>query len=300
MGANLVRARDQERQFLLSVSHELRTPLTSIRGYADAVLDGATDDPDGGGHGHQRRGPPTRAPGPGPARPGPPGRRPFLPRPPDGRLSDVVRAGGRRLPAPGRGARAGADRRPRIGCAPVGGGRRRPAGPGGGQPGRERLLLRRPPGGGRGGHGRVGARRLGGRRRARDPPRPAGRVFERHFTSDRVQREAKGVRVWAWPSCPSWPRPWGPPCGPSRRSPTVRAPGWWCGCSHPAVRPPHPRARSGARPRDRSGARPRDRSGGRRGPRRGPGPGNSPRHRRPASQGSDHQHGQEIRWMTSC
>jgi two-component system sensor histidine kinase BaeS len=44
MGANLVRARDQERQFLLSVSHELRTPLTSIRGYADAVVDGATDD----------------------------------------------------------------------------------------------------------------------------------------------------------------------------------------------------------------------------------------------------------------
>jgi two-component system, OmpR family, sensor kinase len=45
MGASLARARDQERQFLLSVSHELRTPLTSIRGYADAVLDGATDDP---------------------------------------------------------------------------------------------------------------------------------------------------------------------------------------------------------------------------------------------------------------
>jgi two-component system sensor histidine kinase BaeS len=45
MGANLVRARDQERQFLLSISHELRTPLTSIRGYADAVIDGATDDP---------------------------------------------------------------------------------------------------------------------------------------------------------------------------------------------------------------------------------------------------------------
>jgi signal transduction histidine kinase len=45
MGASLARARGQERQFLLSVSHELRTPLTSIRGYADAVLDGATDDP---------------------------------------------------------------------------------------------------------------------------------------------------------------------------------------------------------------------------------------------------------------
>ena len=29
----------------MSVSHELRTPLTSIRGYAEAVLDGATDDP---------------------------------------------------------------------------------------------------------------------------------------------------------------------------------------------------------------------------------------------------------------
>ncbi|MGA2837283.1 MAG: HAMP domain-containing sensor histidine kinase [Acidimicrobiales bacterium] len=45
MGVNLVRARDQERQFLMSISHELRTPLTSIRGYADAVIDGATDDP---------------------------------------------------------------------------------------------------------------------------------------------------------------------------------------------------------------------------------------------------------------
>ncbi len=47
MGANLVRARDQERQFILSVSHELRTPLTSIRGYADAIIDGATHDPPG-------------------------------------------------------------------------------------------------------------------------------------------------------------------------------------------------------------------------------------------------------------
>ena len=45
MGATLQRAREQERQFLLSVSHELRTPLTSIRGYADAIVDGATDQP---------------------------------------------------------------------------------------------------------------------------------------------------------------------------------------------------------------------------------------------------------------
>jgi len=45
MGDNLVRARDQERQFLMSVSHELRTPLTSIRGYSEAVVDGAVEDP---------------------------------------------------------------------------------------------------------------------------------------------------------------------------------------------------------------------------------------------------------------
>ena len=44
MGGALARARDQERQFLLSVSHELRTPLTSIRGYAEAVLDGTLED----------------------------------------------------------------------------------------------------------------------------------------------------------------------------------------------------------------------------------------------------------------
>ncbi len=46
MGANLTHAREQERQFLLSVSHELRTPLTSIRGYADAIVDGTAEEPD--------------------------------------------------------------------------------------------------------------------------------------------------------------------------------------------------------------------------------------------------------------
>ncbi|MGO9028044.1 MAG: ATP-binding protein [Acidimicrobiales bacterium] len=45
MGSALGRAREQERQFLLSVSHELRTPLTSIRGYAEAIVDGAAPDP---------------------------------------------------------------------------------------------------------------------------------------------------------------------------------------------------------------------------------------------------------------
>jgi two-component system sensor histidine kinase BaeS len=44
LGENLSRARGLEREFLLSVSHELRTPLTSIRGYADAIAEGATDD----------------------------------------------------------------------------------------------------------------------------------------------------------------------------------------------------------------------------------------------------------------
>jgi len=44
MAESLERARGLERQFLLSVSHELRTPLTSIRGYADALHEGMTDD----------------------------------------------------------------------------------------------------------------------------------------------------------------------------------------------------------------------------------------------------------------
>jgi signal transduction histidine kinase len=45
MAESLQRARDQERQFLLSVSHDLRTPLTSIRGYAEALADGTVEDP---------------------------------------------------------------------------------------------------------------------------------------------------------------------------------------------------------------------------------------------------------------
>jgi two-component system sensor histidine kinase BaeS len=44
MGDSLSRSQNLERQFLLSVSHELRTPLTSIIGYADAIADGATED----------------------------------------------------------------------------------------------------------------------------------------------------------------------------------------------------------------------------------------------------------------
>jgi signal transduction histidine kinase len=42
MAARLEEAKQAEQQFLQSVSHELRTPLTSIRGFAEAIEDGAT------------------------------------------------------------------------------------------------------------------------------------------------------------------------------------------------------------------------------------------------------------------
>jgi two-component system sensor histidine kinase BaeS len=41
MATQLSQAREAERNFLLSVSHELKTPLTAIRGYAEALRDGA-------------------------------------------------------------------------------------------------------------------------------------------------------------------------------------------------------------------------------------------------------------------
>jgi two-component system OmpR family sensor kinase len=48
MSAELTRARESQRRFLESVSHELKTPLTSIRGYAEAVHDGAVTPAEGG------------------------------------------------------------------------------------------------------------------------------------------------------------------------------------------------------------------------------------------------------------
>ncbi len=45
MAADLERSRAAEQQFLLSITHDLRTPLTSISGYAEALRDGAVDDP---------------------------------------------------------------------------------------------------------------------------------------------------------------------------------------------------------------------------------------------------------------
>jgi two-component system sensor histidine kinase BaeS len=43
LAVQLQKAQEAERNFLLSVSHELKTPLTAIRGYAEAVEDGAID-----------------------------------------------------------------------------------------------------------------------------------------------------------------------------------------------------------------------------------------------------------------
>jgi signal transduction histidine kinase len=43
LATQLANAREVERNFLLSVSHELKTPLTAIRGYAEALQDGAIE-----------------------------------------------------------------------------------------------------------------------------------------------------------------------------------------------------------------------------------------------------------------
>jgi two-component system sensor histidine kinase BaeS len=47
MAAQLARAREVEQAFLLSVSHELKTPLTAIKGYAEALEEGAVDPHEG-------------------------------------------------------------------------------------------------------------------------------------------------------------------------------------------------------------------------------------------------------------
>ncbi len=47
MAAALEAARRREREFLASASHELKTPLTSIRGFAQALVEGEVTDPEG-------------------------------------------------------------------------------------------------------------------------------------------------------------------------------------------------------------------------------------------------------------
>src|SRR5437588_10456777 len=44
MASALAESQRREREFLASVSHELRTPITAIRGYAEAIEDGAVKD----------------------------------------------------------------------------------------------------------------------------------------------------------------------------------------------------------------------------------------------------------------
>ncbi|MDX6276708.1 MAG: two-component system, OmpR family, sensor kinase, partial [Nocardioidaceae bacterium] len=39
----LIASEGRQREFLLSISHEIRTPLTALRGYAEALADGAID-----------------------------------------------------------------------------------------------------------------------------------------------------------------------------------------------------------------------------------------------------------------
>ena len=46
MAQSLEDGRTRERHLLLAVSHDLRTPLTSIRGFAEAIKDGAIEDDD--------------------------------------------------------------------------------------------------------------------------------------------------------------------------------------------------------------------------------------------------------------
>jgi two-component system OmpR family sensor kinase len=48
LSAELSRAQDAERAFLLSVSHELKTPLTAIRGHAEALTDGVLGEREAG------------------------------------------------------------------------------------------------------------------------------------------------------------------------------------------------------------------------------------------------------------
>ena len=208
------RSRGLEQQFLLSVSHDLRTPLTSIQGYAEAIADGAAPD--------------------------------------DRAAAGVILAESRRLErlvrdlldlaklearqfsldlVPGRPRRAGRATRPTAsgreveaaGLAPAarrrsGGPVRRrrptrPAGPGRGQPGRERPEVRR---------------RLdhaGGRSPTRTAPRievaDDGPGHRRRRTCPTCSSAStwpatsrcarRSGRASAWPSSASWSTPWAAP-----------------------------------------------------------------------------------------
>jgi len=50
MAVQVAQSRQTMRDFVANVSHELKTPLTSIRGFAEAILDGAAGDEEGQRH----------------------------------------------------------------------------------------------------------------------------------------------------------------------------------------------------------------------------------------------------------
>ncbi len=105
LSEQLARAREAERSFLLSVSHELKTPLTAIRGWAEALREGAVTARGRRGD-DRRRGRPARAARRRPAR-----SRPAEPhRLRDHELGHRPRRGRRRHRSPLRAARGGVRR----------------------------------------------------------------------------------------------------------------------------------------------------------------------------------------------
>ena len=176
MSAELSRARESQRGFLESVSHELKTPLTSIRGYAEALEEGAVSPTDGGRVIAAEAGT-AGAAGLRPARPGPVRPRglrgpPRAGRPRGGRPQP---RSGATFPAPASSASRSRPRALTTARRLLGGRRRGPPAAGDLEPDRERAA----PDPGRGlGHGDRGGRPD---RRARHRPRtgrrgPAARV----------------------------------------------------------------------------------------------------------------------------
>ena len=239
MAQSLEDGRARERHLLLAVSHDLRTPLTSIRGFAEAIQDGAIED--------------------------------------SGQAADVIIAESRRLerlvgrparpdqargapdvdlPAPDRRRRGG---RHDGGGVPAGGGQERAADrAAGARPGRGVRAVRRP----RAPRWSADPDRLAQllanllenaitfarttvtvalARRTTRPERASSRSTTTGPASRRATwsgcssastgptggRTARWARGSGWPSWPSWRRPWAARCAPSRRStPTAGRASW--------------------------------------------------------------------------
>ena len=237
MAQSLEDGRARERHLLLAVSHDLRTPLTSIRGFAEAIQDGAIED--------------------------------------SAQAADVIIAESRRLerlvgdlldltkleahqmsialrptdvaevvtttaegfrPAAARSGLAivvqvpGQDGVPAPGTPAPGGGRPRPARPAAGQPARERHDVRphhRHGGAGRGPRHREPVCHHGRRRRPRHRPRATWSGCSSASTGPTGGPTGRWARGSDWPSWPSWPRPWVARCAPSHRSTPTAGPASW-------------------------------------------------------------------------